>query len=112
MKTLLQSINYYFSLNNINHCLYLYYCMIILAIIFIINRYIYFSNYRNNSYIKIKSSISLGPNQKIIIIDLKKVTLVLGVISKKMIVLHRFDNKKFDSKKEIQKQIKYNEKNL
>ncbi|MCW5197591.1 flagellar biosynthetic protein FliO [Buchnera aphidicola] len=101
MKTLLQSINYYFPLNNTNNCLYLYYCIIILVIIFIINRCIYFANYRNNSYIKIKSSISISPNQKIVFLDLKNVRLVLGITTDKIVVLHRYENKKFSSKKEI-----------
>ncbi|WP_367677576.1 flagellar biosynthetic protein FliO [Buchnera aphidicola] len=101
MKTLLQSINYYFSLNSINSCVYLYYSIIILMLIFIINRYIYFSGYRNNPYIKIKSSISISPNQKIFIVDLKKVRLVIGVTSDKMIVLHRYDNTKFNLNEEV-----------
>lgn len=106
MKTLLHFINCYFSFDSINNCVYLYYCIAILVIIFVINRYIYFSKYRSNSYISIKSSISLSPNQKIIIVDFKKVRLVLGITAEKMVVLHCYDNKKFDSKKDLKKKKK------
>ncbi|WP_343183597.1 flagellar biosynthetic protein FliO [Buchnera aphidicola] len=79
---------------NIFNINWLIYILISLFIIFLINRYFSIKKNINNSFIKILSTIYIDSNNKIVILDLKKLILVIGITSKKMVILHTFYKKK------------------
>ncbi|USS94648.1 flagellar biosynthetic protein FliO [Buchnera aphidicola] len=106
MNNYFLSIYNYFSLNNIKNNNF-FYIFFILLLIFIIIKIFFLYNKKNSSDLKIKSIIFVDSNTKIIILNVNKVKLVLGITSEKIVKLHTFTTKKKKNLNNKKNKIKY-----